>query len=203
MTEPDRAAQAAAPASSLWASALGELALFARTFVKAWLLLAAATCAWITISSPPPGGASELAQALVVGFVLCMVYMFWPALITAIARLAFRLIGWGALLPLPLIALGVALSCWAFGGWLQELLSGVFAAMSGMGPCAAHVGGQSLPLALSCMTLALLHPAGLFALAKLLLALLFVLALGAGPGLALAIALIARALTRARRARAS
>ena len=93
---------------------------------------------------------------------------------------------------------GVALSFWAFGGFLEGLLHGVFASLSNLGPCGAHTGG---PIALFCLAIAVVgSPAGIWALVKLFLGLSFVILFGATPGLTLFAVLVIRAVWRRWRA---
>jgi len=167
-----------------------ELGVLTRTFIVAWLVLAALLCAAATLSGPPT---PDALQEIAVGFVISLFYTFWPALVVAAIRLTFRVAGPAAFVPVPVLALGIAGALWLFEAWLDRLLRDVLAAAIDMGPCAAHTG---YPFALVCMGIALLYPGGLYAVGKLVLGVLLVLMLGSLPGCVLGLALLVRALRR-------
>ena len=169
-----------------------ELGVFLRTFGVAWLALAIVLLVYAIVTSPSGfKGAGDVALTLVVGLVMMLFYAFWPAVAVASIRVIYRLVGMAAFVPIPVVGLGLALSFWLFGGWLGDLLRGVFASLTNVGPCGAHAGG---PVALFCLGVAVLgSPSGIWALVKLLLGLSLVVVLGALPGIVLFVILVVRA----------
>ena len=183
----------------LFDGAKRELAVFARTFLVAWGALAVALLVY-AIATSPRGfkGPGDVVLTLAVGFLMMLFYAFWPAVAVACIRATYRAVGWAAFIPIPVVLVGVALSFWAFSGFLESLLHGVFASLSNVGPCGAHTGG---PIALFCLAIAVVgSPAGIWALAKLFLGISLVVLLGATPGLALFVVLVARTVLRRWRA---
>jgi len=171
-----------------------ELGVTLRTFAIAWLLLTIALEIWALIDSPYPLPAfAELVFTLAVMFVMCGFYMFWPAVIIALVRAVYRLVGLGAFLPIPVVLLGLAGSFLLFRGWLLRLFVEILQALPGN--CGGHAGGPAVIIALVCLlgsTLA--TPAALWSLVKFALAFVFVFVLGAAPGLMLWGVLVGRAL---------
>lgn len=171
-----------------------ELGVTLRTFAVTWLLLTIVLELWALIDSPYPLPAfAELVFTLAVMFVMCGFYMFWPAIIVALVRAVYRLLGIGAFLPIPVVLLGVAGSFLLFRGWLLRLFVEIFQALPGS--CGGHAGGPAAIIALICLLgSTLTTPAALWSLVKFALAFVCVFVLGAAPGLSLWGVLVGRAL---------
>lgn len=182
----------------LWLGSKRELGVFARTFFLVWPILAALELGYLLITqSDQVKGAGDALATVVIGFAIMLAYMFWPALLIALGRFAYRLVGLAAFIPIPFVLGGVVLAFYIAGDWLHDLLFDIFGAFNLAGPCGAHVGG---PVAVLCLVFAMLNGASLWALIKLILALSLVCALGAMPGALLWVALVTRALWKRLRA---
>ena len=181
----------------LWRGSKRELGVFARTFFVVWPILAALELGYAMLTQSKLDGAGDALLTIVIGFVLMLAYMFWPALLIALGRFAYRLVGLAAFIPIPIVLGGVALAFYLARGWLGGLLFEIFGALNNVGPCGAHAGG---PIAVLCLVVALLNGASLWALLKLILALFLVCALGALPGVLLWVGLVTRALWKRLRA---
>jgi len=175
-----------------------ELAIGYRTFLRAWLLLALATLSWGVVTTPERfRGLGDFVFTITAGFVLFLFYMFWPAVIVALARFAYRLVGAAAFAPLPLVLLGIAWAFFVGSDSLSACSLELFGALSGSGSCGGHAGGPAIVLSLVCLALATLtKPAALWALAKLVALVVGLFVLGALPGVVLWVVLITRALLR-------
>lgn len=172
-----------------------ELGVATRTFFAAWVALAFAM--WLygrIVDNPQFDSATEWLASYGALYVVSLFYAFWPAVIVTTCRVAYRLIGWTAFVPLPLMVLGCVAALWLGEAWLFSLLDGVFDAMTNVGSCGAHT--PSFVVGAICLGAALLSPAGVWATLKLLLAIVLLLVLGSLPGFALASAVVARAVAR-------
>lgn len=184
----------------LWQGSKRELGVAARTFFVVWPILAALQLGYTIVSQwQDVRGLGDLLLTLVIGFVILLAYMFWPALLIALSRFAYRLVGLAAFVPIPVVLGGVALALYLSRHWLHDLLFDIFGAFNNVGPCGAHVGG---PVAVLCLVLAMINGASIWALIKLILALSLVCALGVLPGALLWVALVTRALWKRLRAAA-
>jgi hypothetical protein len=183
-----------------------ELAIAFRTFSWAWLLLALATLIWGLVTSPERfRGVGDFVFSIAVGFVMFLFYMFWPAVVVALVRFAYRLVGAAAFVPLPIVVLGILATFFLGADVLSACALELFGALSGSGSCGGHAGGPAIVLSLACLALATLtKPAALWALAKLVASVVGLFVVGALPGVVLWVVLITRALIRrARRGEAA
>jgi hypothetical protein len=196
----------AAAGTRLLRGARRELGIGFRTFLRAWMLLALAMLLWGIAASPDHfRGVGDFVLTIVLGFVMFLFYMFWPAVVIALVRSAYRLVGAAAFVPLPIVLLGIAAAFFIGGDFLSARTQELFRALAGSGSCGGHAGGPAVVLALACLAFATLtKPAALWALAKLVASVVGLFVLGALPGLVLWVVLIARALLRrARRGEAA
>lgn len=164
----------------------------------AWLLLSSATLLYGLVTSPERfRGVGDIVFSIAVGFVMFAFYMFWPAVVVALARFAHRLVGVAAFVPLPVVVAGIAGVFWLGEDFLAARTQQLFRELSGSGSCGGHASGPAMVLSLACLAFATLtKPAALWALATLVASVLGLFVLGALPGVALFIVLIARALIR-------
>lgn len=186
----------------LWQSFKREAGVALRTFALAWLVLTVALSVYCAVDSPKLHGVSDTLLMLSLGTLVCAFYTFWPALIAAVCRSVYRVLGWGAYLGAALGALGVVTSLVLFRHVLGALVMEVFASASLSGPCGAHAGGGvGAALALICIVMAVVtSPASWWALAKLFLVSSLSLVLGAFPAVALWLVLIVRKAVRVAKA---
>jgi hypothetical protein len=186
----------------LWQAFKTEAKVALRTFLVAWALLTVALSLYCLVDSPKLSGPTDAMLMLTFGTLVCAFYTFWPALIVAVCRSVYRVLGWGAYVGAALGAVGVVISLVLFRHVLGSLVIEIFAAASLSGPCGAHAGGGAgAVLALICIVMAVVtSPTSWWALAKLFLVLSAAVVLGATPGIALWLALIVRKVVRVAKA---
>jgi hypothetical protein len=174
-----------------------------RTFLAAWLLLSLGTFVYGLATSPERfSGIRDSVFSVAVGLMMFAFYMFWPAVVVALMRFAYRLVGAAAFAPLPLVLVGIGGAFWLGGDFLVARTHELFRALSGTGGCGGHAGGPAILLSLACLAFSVLaKPAALWALAKLVASVVGLFVLGALPGVTLWLVLIARALIRRARLR--
>jgi hypothetical protein len=137
--------------------------------------------------------AKDAVGLLTIGVVICAVYTFWPALVVASCRSAYRILGIGAFVGAFLSLAGVVVSLVLFRNLLFSMFLEIFEQMQFSGPC----GGHAAVLALFCLAAAVLgSPGSWWALFKLVLAVSGAILLGSLPGVLLWLALIVRKLAK-------
>lgn len=173
----------------VWDALKLELKVALKTFGVAWLVLTAALLVSTLVTETQ--NVRDAVGLLTIGVVICAVYMFWPALVVATCRSAYRILGIGAFVGAFLSLAGVVVSLVLFRNVLFSMFLEIFQQMQFSGPCGGHVP----VLALFCLAAAILgSPGSWWALIKLFLAVSGVVLLGSLPGVLLWLALIVRKL---------
>jgi hypothetical protein len=171
----------------LWGALKRELWVALKTFGVAWLLFTVALDLLTVVTQTH--GTRDVVSMLTIGMVICAVYMFWPALAVAGARVVYRILGVGAYVGGALVLVGAVTSLWLFRQLFLDLFVEIFQKMELSGPC----GGHAAAAALLCLVAALLgSPGSWWALIKLFLAISGAILLGAMPGFGLLFVLIVR-----------